>query len=192
MVLLSPFSEREHLVVATRFLEVDVHVTVVLDNVVLRRDERFEGDVRLVHDVGVDTGGQHVLVVCEVGGDLEVSTRERFPQASRKVGRGGVSLIIVCLPSGTKHAFIETRLLYNAVCDFSCGCSSVFNLRRPLGTMPSTSHNSKHHNRHYRHLGPLAVMNETDTENNGTAEVKLSEYRLCFYMIEASPALGRP
>ena len=69
-----------------------------------------------------------------------------------------------------EHAYIETRLLYNVVCDFSCGCSSV----------------------HYPHLDPLAVMNETDTENNGTAEVKLSEYRLCFYMIEASPALGRP
>ena len=103
-----------------------------------------------------------------------------------------MSLIIVCLPSGTKQAYIEPRLLYNVVCVFSCGCSSVLYLRRPLGTISSTSDKSKHHNRNYGHLGPLAVMNETDTENNGTAEGKYSEYRLCFYMNEASPALGRP
>ena len=60
---------------ASRFLEVDVHVTVVLDDVVLHRDELVEGDVRLVHDVGVDTGGQHVLVVCEGGGYLTFSAR---------------------------------------------------------------------------------------------------------------------
>ena len=91
-----------------------------------------------------------------------------------------------------EHAYIETRLLYNVVCDFTCGCSSVLYLRRPLGTISSTSDKSKYHNRNYGHLGPLAVMNETDTENIDTAEGKYSEYRLCFYMNEASPALGRP